>query len=162
MKRILFVLLCSLWTTPKPGVAQRLDIGGVELRVGEPMDSALRALSIYTVRYNDTMKNWMVTQLGNSGYTILGSIAAASGRIWLIVKYYDVPSAGDVASVYTTASRDLRARGGPECTARAVKFTDNVIHEFETVCGRYTLDYLMPMKAPDGQVSAATISITVR
>ena len=51
--RYIMVLSYFLFVGETPAAAQRLDIGGIELYLGQGAGDALRSLSAYTARYYD-------------------------------------------------------------------------------------------------------------
>ena len=50
---VVVLVLVLLGAVPATAHAQSLDIGGIELRIGQNVDEALRSLSLYEVRYTD-------------------------------------------------------------------------------------------------------------
>jgi hypothetical protein len=124
--------------------AQALDIGGIELRLGQNVAEGLRALSSYQVRYTEDAQLWLVTQRGESPYQLLGTVAATDGKISTIEKSYWLSTQYDTRRVYTQASREVHRRGGTACDTREVAFTDDQIHKLETRCGLYRLSYMFP------------------
>jgi hypothetical protein len=139
--------------------AQSLDIGGIELRLGQKVDEALRSLSSYKVQYSSG--SWFVTQKVGNLYQHLGSIAARDNVISFISKSFDMNESEDAPEAYTRASKELRRRGGKTCTTREVEFTDGLIREFETQCGPYKLSYYMPSKTDSGPVLGG-VAISIR
>lgn len=140
--------------------AQSLDIGGIELRLGQRTDEALRSLSSYQVQYNGS--SWIVSQKIGNRHQFLGSIGASTNTISFISKSFDMEENERAAETYTRASKELRRRGGTACATREVEYTDGLIREFNTQCGPYTLSYFMPSKTNDGVPVLGGVSISVR
>ena len=140
--------------------AQSLDIGGIELRLWQKVDDALHSLSSYQVHY--TNGSWFVSQKVGSEYQYLGTIGARANSITFISKIFDLREGADIAKRYTEASRELRRRGGSSCTTREVEFTDGLVREIETQCGRYKLAFILPTKEDDGARNIGSISIILR
>jgi hypothetical protein len=140
--------------------AQSLDIGGIELRLGQKVDEALRSLSSYQVQYSSG--SWFVTQKIGNLYQFLGSIGATANVISFISKSFDMNENEDASEVYTRASKELRRRGGTICATREVEYKDGLIHGFETQCGPYRLSYYMPSKTADGAPVLGEVSISIR
>lgn len=140
--------------------AQSLDIGGIELRLGQKADEALRSLSSYQVQYNGS--SWIVSQKIGNRHQFLGSIGATTNTISFISKSFDMGENERAAETYTRASKELRRRGGTTCATREVEYTDGLIRGFDTQCGPYTLSYFMPSKTDDGASVLGGVSIIVR
>lgn len=136
-----------------------LDIGGIELRVGQKIDEALRLLSPYKVEFNNG--SWFVTQKSGNAYQILGIISAENNVISFITKSFNMNSPEDLADVYTRASKELRRRGGTTCAIRELEVTNGLIIGFETKCGPYKLSVFMPSKI-NNIIHSASIDISVR
>jgi hypothetical protein len=142
--RLFYFALCLLVILVRQVGAQGLDIGGIELHLGQDVAAALNALSSYQVRYNEEGKFWIVTQRGESPFELLGSLSAIDGKLSTISKSYRLTTQYDTQRVYTQASRDVHRRGGNVCETREVEYTDDQIRNIETRCGRYRLSYSFP------------------
>ena len=153
--RYIMVLSYFLFVGETPAAAQRLDIGGIELYLGQGAGDALRSLSAYTARYYDENQSWYVTQKVGTEYRLLGHFAATDGKISFIAKRYHLASEHDGARAYTQALRDAKKRGGASCQMRAVEGTDDLVHQIETVCGSYRLSYFFPLQTDQGSAGAA-------
>lgn len=140
--------------------AQSLDIGGIELRLGQKADEALRSLSSYQVQYSNG--SWIVTQKVGNLHQFLGSIGATANVVSFISKSFDINENEGAAEIYTRASKELRRRGGTTCATREVEYTDGLIHGFDTQCGPYRLSYYMPSKTADGTPVLGGVSISTR
>lgn len=140
--------------------AQSLDIGGVELRLGQKVEEALRSLSPYQVQY--TGGSWLVSQKAGKQHQLLGSISATANVLTFINKSYLLSSNEDAPGAYTRASKELRQRGGANCTTTEVEYSDGLVRAFDTHCGLYKLSYFMPSKGPDGTRYLTSISISIR
>jgi hypothetical protein len=139
---------------------QSLDIGGIELRLGQSISEALNVLSPYDVRYQESVPAWTVYERGRQPLRILGVLQARDGVLYHISKSFDIPNIYATQRVYTQASQEVQRRGGGGCETREVKWTDELIRTLETRCGSYTLTYSLPGMA-DGMNVPASISIRV-
>lgn len=157
-----YLLACFLSVGVAHAVhAQSLDIGGIELHLGQKVDEALRSLSPYQVQYlqNDS---WAVSQKTGNSFQFLGSIGAKNNVIDYLSKIFNFNSPEETPEVYTRASKELRHLGGTTCTTREVYYTDGLIHDFSTQCGPYILSYNMPMKLDKTNRSIGMVTIEVR
>lgn len=159
MKLVLIAGLLSLGMV-HAAQAQSLDIGGIELRLGQKVDEALRSLSSYQVQYSSS--SWIVTQKAGKQYQVLGSIGATDNAISFISKSLDMSANEGAPEAYTRASKEVRRRGGMTCVTREVEYTDDLIRAFETQCGPYKLSYFMPFKTADGKPVLGGVSISIR
>lgn len=140
--------------------AQSLDVGGIELRLGQKIDEALQSLSPYQVQYKGG--SWIISQKAGSRYQFLGSISATNNTISYISKSFDMDRNERAAETYSRAAKELRRRGGTACATREVEYTDGLIRGFDTQCGPYTLSFFMPSKTSDGTPVIAGVAIYVR
>jgi len=72
-------LICVLHASQ--AVAPGLDIGGVELRLGQDISGALKALSSYQIRYSDLGPHWLISQKGMRPFGLLGTPSATDGKV---------------------------------------------------------------------------------
>jgi len=158
MKLYLFGVLLSVGMVHSAH-AQSLDIGGIELRLGQKVDEALRSLSPYRVQYINDL--WFVSQKVGDRYQLLGMIGASSNVITFISKYFDMNEDEDAQELYTRASKELRRRGGTTCSTGELESTDGLIRGFENQCGPYHLHYYMPSKMFKGVLVRGSVSIFV-
>src|ERR1051325_915257 len=99
--RYLPIVACLLALVAGRAEGQALDIGGIQVRLGQNVADALRTVSSYQVRYSDDAKLWFVTQRGESEYVLLGTLSATDGRISGITKVYQLSNQYDTQRVYT-------------------------------------------------------------
>lgn len=158
--RCVILLLIIGTTFPAAAFGQALDIGGIEIRLGQDASTTLRALASYRVAYNQGMRSWFVSQQVGERVEWLGHFRADDGKVTFISKGYPLSDPDDTPRVFSHALRDVRRRGGPACVTRTVEWTDDMVHEIETRCGKYRLTYSFPFKSDDGPV-AAGVSITL-
>ena len=74
---VVVLVLVLLGAVPATAHAQSLDIGGIELRIGQNVDEALRSLSLYEVRYTDIgdgLAHWAVMQRNGDYWQSLISV----------------------------------------------------------------------------------------
>jgi hypothetical protein len=124
--------------------AQSLDIGGIELHLGQSSTDALKSLSAYQVRYSESAKIWLISQRGEAPFEMLGTFGVENGKVSIISKSYNLPSEYDSQRVYSQASFEVHRRGGNACDTHELEFNDNEIHGIETRCGSYRLIYYLP------------------
>ena len=140
--------------------AQSLEIGGIELRLGQKVDEALRSLSTYQVQYIGDI--WLVSQKVGDMYMSLGVIGATDKIISYISKSFNINENEDAPKVYTRAANELHRLGGTTCATHERVFSDSLIHGFETQCGPFKLIYDMPMKDAEGRRILGSVSISIR
>jgi len=159
MKQYLFAAMLSV-SMIHMAYAESLDIGGIELHLGQKVDDALRSLSTYHVQYIGS--SWFVSQKVGDVYMSLGVIAATDKIISYISKSFDINENEEAPKVYTRAANELRRLGGTDCTTYEIVMSDELIHSFETQCSSYKLTYNMPMKDGEGRRILGGVSITIR
>ena len=121
MKHLLAAIVLSVGAMPAAH-AQSLDIGGIELHLGQKVDDALRLLSPYDVQYRDG--SWIVTQQVGSLHQVLGVMGATSNAVSYISKSFELNSNERASEVYTRASKEVRRRSGVNaCVTREVDLT---------------------------------------
>ena len=140
--------------------AESLDIGGIELQLGQKADNVLRLLSSYQVQYSGG--SWVVGQKVGSAYEFLGTVGAMDNVVTSISKSFQMTEPEAAPDIYTSASNELHRRGGSNCSTREVAFTDGLIRGFETQCGVYTLTYYMPSKTDGGVRVLGGVAISIR
>ena len=158
MKLVLLVGLLSVGMVHS-AQAQSLDIGGIELRLGQKVDEALRSLSSYQVKYSSG--SWVVTQKVGELHQVLGTISARDNAITFIGKVFNWSANAGDATEYTRASEEVHRRGGMTCVTREVEWTDGLIHAFETQCGLFKLSYFLPDRF-NGELSRAGVNISIK
>lgn len=156
-----FLILITLFVgVVQPVNAQSLDVGGIELKLGQKVDDALRSLSNYQVQYVGS--SWFVSQETGNRSRFLGVIAATNNEISFIRKSFAIDGNESAVEVYSQASKELRTRGGTACFTREAIFSDGVINGFDTRCGKYELSYTMPWKDGTGNRILSGVSISIR
>jgi hypothetical protein len=143
-RHVYWLASSALLTIPGEAASQSLDIGGIELRLGQPVQEALRGLSAYQVRYDDRSESWIVTQRGRDPFELLGVLSATQGLVSSISKHYSLNTSYESVAVYSQASREVRRRGGRNCSTREAELATGAIRGFETQCGPYRLVYSLP------------------
>lgn len=98
--------------------AKSLDIGGIELRLGQKVDEALRSLSSYQVQRIGG--EWIVTQKVGDLYQVLGLIGPTDNVITFMNKSFDKSANECAPEAYKSASKEVRRRGGKTCATREV------------------------------------------
>ena len=161
--RIFTIVACLLIFFIGRLAGHALDIGGIQVHLGQNVTDALRTLSPYQVRYDESARLWFVTQKDEFQYDLLGTITATGGRISGITKVFKLHNQYDTQHVYTQASTTLHALGGNLCDTRDVYFTDGQVHTIETQCGLYRLTYFFASRSRDQDIDAGiTISVSQR
>ena len=146
--------------------AQALDIGGIELRLGQSSTSALAALKVaYDVRYEESLKIWTVLRKrsADESYVWVGHIGVDDGLVKRISKSYPMKDPYELTDVLTLALRDAQKRGGTACTTWPQEMTDDRFWGFTTTCGPYEMSLTLPqlMKDPPGAKADPSISVSV-
>jgi hypothetical protein len=145
--------------------AQSLDIGGVELRLGQDIGEAIKSLSMYEVRYLETAGLWHVRQVGTPLSSSIGFITASNNKIMWVSKTYSVSQNSNLSLVYSSASNELNRRGGKTCVWQESGIEENdvtgYVQRFSKKCGPYELVFYLPSKIPDGDVTSAGIQLTL-
>jgi len=159
---VVFALLAVGSVSLLPG--QSLDIGGLEIRVGQPTSDVIARLrSAYTVNFDEGLKLWFVTKTpdGSGPIVWVGNFAATNGIVSSISKGYALPDFQELAAVYTQAIIDVHLRGGTTCVTQPVASADGVVRRIQSACGRYVLNLLLPWKQNNGDTIGAGVSIDV-
>ena len=141
--------------------AQSLDIGDIEIEIGQDKKSVLKSLSLYFLdqKYRENDERYDVYD--KSGGKMLGVLLIDDGKVSAIMKYYrffskatNAAHAMDEWGLYFLARSKLHDRGGKQCdvTERVMVKTE-MVYGFETKCGAYTLVYHMPRESvEDGMI----------
>jgi hypothetical protein len=135
MKKRLAMLALLFLGLSTQSQAQTLDIGGIEIRLGQSTASALAALrTVYKVQYFDEMETWGVTRPDKPTYGI-GSIRVRDGLVSSISKDYFDANGVSGFDQHFQALRDALARGGSSCMTKIVEDAER--KGIITNCGRY-------------------------
>ena len=160
--RIVSLACLVAFAAARPLCAQSLDIGGIELRIGQPTEAVISQLRVaYILTYQDEVKRWLVSQQEGSLQVSLGQFDSRDGVVTFIAKDYHVRQPSDLAHIYTTGMRETQRRGGSACTTVPLAWSDNVFLTIETNCGRYKLSLGLPFTVGDAQYSAS-VQLTVK
>jgi hypothetical protein len=157
-----------LVASASPLGAQTLDIGGIELRLGESGTTALADLrSAYDVRYEESIGMWSIfrKRVADDPYVFVGQVYIKAGVVSRIVKDYELTDQYDLVDVYSTAMKQVRKRGGATCNTWPQEMTDGRFWSIHTTCGSYELTLNLPNRL-HGQASgdnraSAGVSATV-
>lgn len=144
---------------------QSLDIGGIEIRMGQQTTEVVSQLrAAYAVIFDEGTKSWFVTKIrdGTGPFVWVGHFAATNGTVSFISKGYVLSGVDDLATVYTQAINELHKRGGKNCVTLPVAFADGVVGLVKTTCGQYALNLMLPWKHENGDVVGAGVSINVK
>ena len=161
--------------------AQSLDIGGVELALGQSEGYAREQLSKF---YNVSIPIDQ-TQRGSYHHVIdwsnknkpkfIGGVYFAKGKLTIISKdYLEHINNPNFSFVYAIASADLEAKGGKKCTYKessqepTSSFVDKksnnqigYIHQIQKICGAYKLTLTMPTLINEDVISPSlTMSLS--
>jgi hypothetical protein len=149
-----------LSVTTAAAAAESLDVGGIELHLGQKVDDALKLLSSYQVQRSSG--SWVISQKTGEKYEFLGAISATNNALSFISKSFQMDAPESALEIYSLASRELHRRGGGQCSTYESKFSDGIVRGFETRCGVYVLTYYMPSRTDNGIRSLGGISISIR
>ena len=142
MKRLLMLAMLLLAVSPQLR-AQALDIGGIEIRIGQPIATALSRLQVaYDIKYQEGQKEWSVFKKRSRAtdlYILVGSVEVEGETVSLINKFYELADAYELTNLYTQAMREIHKRAGSACTTSPVEYADNLLRTIKTVCGEYSL-----------------------
>ena len=137
------LLIASLLLLPSQSVGQGLDIGGIELKLGQSQESALAALSaVYDVNRLETRSGtlWVVSRKGRQGD--LGTFQLANQKVVEITKEFPFTDGGrDLRGDYEVATQELRKRAGKKCSVEKPSY---VAGFFSTECAHYVLTFMLP------------------
>ena len=167
MSRIVAALIFAGFVSRLP--AQTLDVGGIEVRLGESGTTALGDLrTAYDVRYEENIGMWSVfrKRAANDPFVLVGQLYIKGGIVSRIMKDYEVSDPYDLVDVYSTGMKYLQKRGGSDCKSWPQEMTDNRFWSVHTICGTYELTLNLPNRvrgqsSAAGQVWDAGVSITV-
>lgn len=137
--------------------AQAIDIGGVTVRIGDDVVTAMKNVrqalpSEFSVgrvhirrgsEAEDTTSEWIVSKADAPGHmpsTTVATVSVKEGLVSSIVKFYDIGDGSDIAEAYTAALRDARRDAFQACTTSLVKLNYDVVRVVRTICGAYELD----------------------
>ena len=147
--------------------AQSLNLGGVDVRVGEDATIAIARLSdTYNLQYQPGLHTWFVSRKNvrpTDTFLWVASVTVGEGLVSSVNKYYDLGNASDLSTVYSTALRDAqRDQGGP-CLTSQVRASDQRIQAIKTICGHYELDFVLShVDSATSGTSATSISVLIR
>lgn len=143
--------------------AQSLDIGGVELRLGQDVSEAIKSLSMYKVTYIETAQSWFVFRPESRTFSPIGNVSAKNNKINWISKSYDVDQNSNLSLVYASASNELRRRAGTSCAYKEREIggseVNGYLHIIEKHCGFYNLSLGLPSKHPNGNVISGGVEL---
>jgi hypothetical protein len=126
--------------------AQSLDVGGIEIRLGQDVGEAFKSLAQYqVVRLSDS---WAVMEKVGASSRLLGIITAQGNRIDFVSKAFELESDADGPEVLTRAVKELRIRATADCNTSATNggYTGDLVSGFVIRCGRLAARYLMPSR----------------
>jgi hypothetical protein len=137
--------------------SRSLDVGGIEVTLGEPMTSVLERLTrVYDVKFQDATstgdsKNWSVFRKRVSptdSYDGVGDVTARGGVVTWISKVTFVDD-GDVSRIWVKWNSEMTRRSRSQCTTEPSLFTNGgqtYLGGFTTKCGLYGLWVSIPNK----------------
>ena len=167
MRSIVIALaVARILAMPCEAVAQSLDIGGIEIRIGQDQESVLTQLGavyrLQNVQVNSESKSWSVYRRGaeNEG---IGSFWLTNGLIIAIEKRWEFapnwPGRSSRA-LFSNALAETKRIGGARCEFRLEELgAEYGVFGFITSCGRYTLTYQLPGPANDNTSYAVTLTV---
>jgi hypothetical protein len=141
-----------------------LDIGGIEVQVGQHIDSVLpRFLANYDIFFHEELRRWFVSNKTGGRTVILGNLEVVRDRVTLVQKVYDYnDDLYKLSEVYSLALRDVQSRSGTTCSVRIHEWPSGGVQSVISTCGRYALTFSLPYKSQDGKEHvSAGISIAL-
>ena len=145
--------------------AQSLDIGGISVRLGEPVTNALTKLrTAYEVEYAENSKRWFVKRRDGVRVFWLGNLQVAGERVASVEKGYVFESDDSkLGEAYGLALRDARRLGGSNCKTLLQEWSDGGVKSVNSVCGLYTVVFTLPFStAPEGGGGLVATGISIR
>lgn len=150
----------GLLVYPAGSSAQSLDIGGIEIRLGQSAPEALRSLASYQARYAQDLNAWFISQRVGSNTEFLGHFSAVNARVAYVSKNFAMKAPDELPAMYTAAMRETKRRGGQRCVLSTDESGDGLIHQIDTRCGPYRLNYFFPFRNETGFI-AASVAISI-
>ena len=160
--KLIYALGISLILAIRSIQAQALDIGGVEITIGENITGVLERLTrVYDVKFQEQMskdgvKFWSVFEKrkASSDYFVsVGTLHEKAGRIVEIGKERTISDPLDLSPLYTLWTAELNQRRKAPCATTPTfwRTKENVdfLTGFSTKCGQYTLSLSTPVKFSD-------------
>jgi hypothetical protein len=148
MRLITFLVVVAL-AGPSSVRSQSLDIGGIEIHLGQDLPSTLSKLqSAYDVKYEDALKLWSVSKkrTGNDPYNVIGRVGVTGETVSLVERIYDLGDVYDLQNVYSVAMLETRKRGGTSCHTSPYGPSSALYWRIDTVCGQYMVSLILPGK----------------
>lgn len=133
--------------------AQSLDIGGIELNLGERSETALAKLKlVYDIRYFEEFRAWFASNRASK--EDVGNVQVSDGKVITLTKTYHVMPPSVANEVYTDALRELKKRGGTNCSTGHLFTPSQAIGAIQTSCGKYKLNLYLPYRSSGGEPSS--------
>ena len=150
-----FISLALYLTLVPPLAAQSLEIGGIAVKLGEPLTDALTHLkAAYNPQFikeawRGAPPQWWI--MTNNGDDRLGEIRATDGVVNYIEAKYDTSDEYELDQVYIRALTDVGRLGGTVCTTTPTIYPASSdlpqgSVKIDTKCGLYTLELHLPSK----------------
>lgn len=163
-------LLVLLVATPASGSAQSLQVGGLEVRIGETFERALARLSpVYEMQHLETGSSveelWWVRRR-SPARDVIGLIRERNGMVSGITRDWS-GDAYSLAHDFVRLLEEARRLGG-ETECRTVPDYVQpasgklVLTGYTTTCGRYTVEHNIAWRIGDAPLSRETLAISVR
>ena len=142
---------------------QSLDIGGIEIRLGQSQESVLTQLgAVYRLQnmpVSGDYKWWSVYRKdASSGEIDVGSFWLKNGVVINIEKEWQFGPDKSPHDLFNTALADAKRLGGKQCTFGLEEIDKQYgVTGYTTTCGRFQLAYQIPAKTPQNVVYGAMI-----
>ncbi len=110
----LILLTFALTAVPIQLHAQSLDIGGIDVQLGQPLTTTvLKLRAAYDVNYDEGTKRWFISRKDGNPATYFGNLDVIADRVTRIQKAYNFDNdMYKLSDAYSMALRDSQRLGG--------------------------------------------------
>ena len=168
MKVLAFTIL--LFAAPAIGSAQSLQVGGIEVRIGEPVERVLARLSsVYEMQHLEAGGSveglWWVRRR-SPGREVIGTVRERSGAVSGVKRNWS-GNAYSLAHEFIRLLEEARRLGGQTDCRTTPDYVypvggQLVLTGYSTTCGRYTVEHGISWRDGEEPLSRETLAITVR
>jgi hypothetical protein len=158
------IALIGLLLSAPPVVAQSIEIGGVEVRIGDTATAAMENLRrkllgefvvgrVHVVEQGgvlDTTSTWYVQKTEAERRIDVATVSVRDGLISALAKFYDIGDGTDVADVYSEAMTEVQRESHERCVTLPPPMNSDLIRTITTRCGLYDLVLDLPWKNKNG------------
>lgn len=159
----LILLTFALTAVPIQLHAQSLDIGGIDVQLGQPLTTTvLKLRAAYDVNYDEGTKRWFISRKDGNPATYFGNLDVIADRVTRIQKAYNFDNdMYKLSDAYSMALRDSQRLGGT-LSKTTLEQPDGQVRSVVTVYGRYVLEFTLPFTTKEGRIVGAGITVTLK